>query len=323
MGDGPELLLYAPIDTLTAATPTEDCPWVGPELRADMRAEASRLGSWVVGLGASNPKGHGACIVAAAEAIARGGVPLQGPGASASAPAACRPTGARSRPMPRYNAGQGNGCSFMLEQGMYPDFAIIAKPGWTVDWEEVGLCWFRMRVHGRYSYVGSRHRIAFKNPIVDATSVIQALEAWFPEYASRNTSGLVAPQANIGHIEGGWARTASLSPAECVLDVDVRVSPRTTPGGGPPAVRRGDRGHPPPAPELDVTWDMTLSIPGTSTPPDNWIIQSCARGWEAIEGRPYEGARATSGATDANILRGAGDPDGADRHAEAERSRRH
>ena len=53
---------------------------------------------------------------------------------------------------------------------------------------------------------------------------------------------------------------------------------------------------------------MTLSIPGTSTPPDNWIIQSCARAWETIEGRAYEGARNTSGATDANILRQRGIP---------------
>jgi acetylornithine deacetylase/succinyl-diaminopimelate desuccinylase-like protein len=138
--------------------------------------------------------------------------------------------------------------------------------------------------------------------------VIEGLEAWFPEYAARNTSGLVTPQANIGHIEGGWARTASLSPAACVLDIDVRVSPRTP----PTEVRRQfaeaiealRREHP----DLDVSWDMTLSIPGTSTPPDNWVIQSCARGWEAVEGRPYEGARGTSGATDANILRGRGVP---------------
>ena len=308
IGGGPELLLYAPIDTLTAGDPDEDCPWVGPELRPDMRAEASSRGSWVVGLGASNPKGHGACIVAAAEAIARAGVPLQG-ALSVGLGAGGMPTNRRTIPtMTRYNAGQGNGCSFMLEQGTYPDFAIIAKPGWTVDWEEVGLCWFRLVVHGRYSYVGSRHRIAFKNPIVDATSVIEGLEAWFPEYAARNTSGLVAPQANIGHIEGGWARTASLSPAACVLDVDVRVSPRTTPSEvrrqfaeAVEAIRRRQ-------PELDVSWDMTLSIPGTSTPPDNWVIQSCGRGWEAVEGRPYEGARGTSGATDANILRGRGIP---------------
>jgi len=307
-GDGPELMLYAPIDTLTAGNTAEDVPWIGPELRPDMRPEPSSSGPWVVGLGASNPKGHGACIVAAAEAVARAGVPLRG-SVSVGLGAGGMPTNRRPvNTVTRNNTGQGNGCSFMLEQGVYPDFAIIAKPGWTVDWEEVGLCWFRIRVHGRFSYVGSRHRIAFKNPIVDAATVVQALEAWFPEYAAANTSGLVAPQANIGHIEGGWSRTASLSPAECVLDIDVRVSPRTTPTevrrqfmSAVDAMRAAN-------PELDLACDMTLSIPGTSTPPDAWIVQSCGRAWEAIEGRPYEGARNTSGATDANILRQKGIP---------------
>jgi acetylornithine deacetylase/succinyl-diaminopimelate desuccinylase-like protein len=168
-------LLYAPIDTLTSGSPDEDCPWVGPELRADMRAEVSNLGSWVVGLGASNPKGHGACIIAAAEAVSRAGVPLRG-AVTVGLGAGGMPTNRRDVPaMRRQNAGQGNGCSFLLEQGTYPDFAIIAKPGWTVDWEEVGLCWFRIQVRGRFSYVGSRHRIAYKNPIVDAAGVIQAL----------------------------------------------------------------------------------------------------------------------------------------------------
>jgi acetylornithine deacetylase/succinyl-diaminopimelate desuccinylase-like protein len=307
-GNGPELLLYAPIDTLTTGDAEEDCPWIGPELRADMRAEVSAAGSWVVGLGASNPKGHGACIIAAAEAVARADVPLRG-SVIVGLGAGGMPTNRRDvSTVTRQNVGQGNGCSFMLEQGTYADYAIIAKPGWTVDWEEVGLCWFRLRVHGRFSYVGSRHRIAFKNPIVEAATVIEALEAWFPEYAARNTSGLVAPQANIGHIEGGWARTASLSPAACVLDVDVRVSPRTSPtevrrqfAEAIDEIRRQN-------PDLDISWDMTLSIPGTTTPPASWIIQSCARGWEAVEGRAYEGARGTSGATDANILRGRGIP---------------
>jgi acetylornithine deacetylase/succinyl-diaminopimelate desuccinylase-like protein len=306
--DGPDLLLYAPIDTLTAGDPDEDVPWVGPELRPDMRPVVSTLGSWVVGLGASNPKGHGACIVAAAEAVARAGVPLRG-SLTVGLGAGGMPTNRRGvGRATRFNAGQGNGCSFLLEQGVYPDFAIIAKPGWTVDWEEVGLCWFRIRVAGRYSYVGSRHRIAFKNPIVDAATVIQGLEAWFPEYAHRNTSGLVAPQANIGHIEGGWARTASLSPAECRLDIDVRVSPRTTPADVKRQVTEALDRIVAANPGLDLSWDMTLSIPGTSTDPTSFVVQSCARGWEAVTGRPYEGGRNTSGATDANILRGRGVP---------------
>jgi hypothetical protein len=86
------------------------------------------------------------------------------------------------------------------------------------------------------------------------------------------------------------------------------VSPRTSPANvrhqfseAIEAIRQSD-------PELDLAWEMTLSIPGTSTPPDTWIIQSCGRGWESVEGRRYEGAVGTSGATDANILRGRGVP---------------
>ena len=61
-------------------------------------------------------------------------------------------------------------------------------------------------------------------------------------------------------------------------------------------------------PDLDVRWEMVLAIPGTSTPPDTWIVQSCARAWEAIEKRPHTSAQLTSGATDANILRNRGIP---------------
>src|SRR5580693_1702680 len=65
-GTGPSLLLYAPIDTLTTGRAEDDVPGIGPELRADMRPAATGTVDWVIGLGASNPKGHGACIIAAA-----------------------------------------------------------------------------------------------------------------------------------------------------------------------------------------------------------------------------------------------------------------
>ncbi|HXJ65748.1 MAG TPA: deacylase [Actinomycetota bacterium] len=307
-GDGPDLLLYAPIDTLTAGDADEDVPWIGPELRPDMRAEATFDGNWVVGLGAANPKGHGACLVAAAEAVAQAGVPLRG-SVLVGLGAGGMPTNRRDGWDGRWNAGQGNGCSFLLEQGTQADFALIAKPGWSVDWEEVGLCWFRVRVRGLYGYVGARHRIPYRNPIVHAATVVQELEAWFPEYAERNTSGLVAPQGQVGHIRGGWERTASLSPAACDLLVDLRVSPRTPPievrrqfGAQIEAIRGRH-------PEIDLDWDMVLAIPGTSTPPGTWIVQSTARAWEAVEERPYEPPPGfTSGATDANILRNRGIP---------------
>jgi acetylornithine deacetylase/succinyl-diaminopimelate desuccinylase-like protein len=210
--------------------------------------------------------------------------------------------------MTRYNAGQGSGCSFMLEQGLHTDYAVIAKPGWSVAWEEVGLCWFKVQVRGTFGYVGARHRIPYRNAVVESATVVTALEAWFGEYTARNTSGLVAPQGQVGAIEGGWTRTASLSPAVCNLYVDLRVSPRTPPvearrqfGAAMDAIARAN-------PHIDLDWDMILAIPGTSTPPGSWIVQSCARAWERVEGQPHQVAFGTSGATDANILRHRGIP---------------
>jgi acetylornithine deacetylase/succinyl-diaminopimelate desuccinylase-like protein len=307
-GAGPSLMLYAPIDTLTVGAEAEDVPGIGPELRADMRPEATSTADWVVGLGASNPKGHGACNIAAAAAIHRAGIPLAGDlivGLGAGGmPSNSRPASGSSR----RNVGQGVGCSFMLEQGVFPDFAIITKPGWSVAWEEVGLSWFRVTVRGAFNYVGSRHRLPYRSPIVGAATVIEELERWFGDYSVQQTSGLVAPQGQIGYIKAGWPHTASLCPASCELLVDLRLSPRLSPAQADKLFRqliaRIGAAHP----DLDLASEMVLSIPGTSTPRDNWIVQTCIRSWEAVEEVPHGPALATSGATDANILRNRGIP---------------
>lgn len=305
-GTGADLLLYAPIDTLTVGTEEEDLPWVGDELRRDMRAEASIEGDYVVGLGASNPKGHGACLIAAVEAIRKAGVPLRGDviiGLGAGGMPTNRRPGAS-----RYNAGQGNGCSFMLEQGIWADYALIAKPGWAVHWEEVGLCWFDVTVRGTYSYVGSRHRLPYRNAIVDAGIVAQGLERFFARYAAAHTRGLVAPQGNIGFIEGGWERLAALSPAQCRLRVDLRLGPEQDPMSVKREFEAALAEIVAANPGLDASSEMILSIPGTATPQDNWIVRAAIASWEETEGRPHEPIVANSGATDANILRARGLP---------------
>ncbi len=305
-GDGPDLLLYAPTDVAFAGAEDEDVPWLGSTIRADLRPEPFREGDDVIGLGAENPKAYATCVVAAAEAVARAGVPLRGD-LLVGLGAGGMPTNRRPG-LERWNAGQGNGCSFMLEQGVRGDFAILAKPGYSVAWEEVGLAWFRIGVHGTLNYTGIRHVVPYVNPIVEATKVIEGLEAWFPEYTARNTSGLVAPQGSIGAIEGGWTYKPAFVPRVCNLYVDLRVSPRTDPMAVKhqlvEALRRIQAAHP----GLELDWEMVLAIPGTHTDPQNWIVQSLMRAWEAREGRPHEARGGTSGATDAAILRGRGIP---------------
>ncbi|WP_236787854.1 M20 family metallopeptidase [Amycolatopsis sp. GM8] len=307
-GNGDDVLLYAPIDTLTVGDASEDVPWIGPELRNDMKPEAIVSGHHVLGLGASNPKGHGAAVIAAAEALAKAGIPLGGDvivGLGAGGmPTDGRLIGGRTR----RNTGQGVGCSFMLEQGVWADHAIIAKPGWAVAWEEVGLCWFEVRVRGTFGYVGSRHRIPYRNPIDAAAIVVRELEDWFPRYAEKHTDGLVAPQGIVSAIESGWPRLASVTPALCRFQVDLRTSPRGTPASVRrefgEAIREILKRHP----EIELDWSMRLAIPGTHTDPGAPVVRAAVEAWEHLEGRPHQPIVANSGATDANILRNRGLP---------------
>jgi len=307
-GAGDSLLLYAPIDTLTTGDPLEDEPYAAEQLRPDMRPEAVVDGDFVLGLGASNPKGHAAVVTAAIEAITSSGIELVGDlwlGLGAGGMPTNRRDAAR---LTRENAGQGAGCSFLLEQGVHPDHALIAKPGWTVSWEEVGLCWFEVVVKGTFSYVGSRHRMPYVNPIVEAGKVIAGLEEWFIEYAAKHTSGTLAPQGNIGAIRAGWMHMPAVSPAQASFMVDLRTSPDSSPSDVrrefAAAIDRIRERHA----GLDVTWEMVLSIPGTRTDPGDRVVRSAIRAWESEMGQPHEPILGMSGATDANILRGRGVP---------------
>ncbi|WP_039798543.1 M20 family metallopeptidase [Nocardia araoensis] len=306
-GTGPDLLLYAPIDTVTTGDPEEDLPWAGESLRPDMIARTTTVEDYVIGLGASNPKGHAACVLAAGEAIRAAGIPLTGDlllGFGAGG----MPTNARPGVgNPRRNTGQGVGCSFLLEQGVWADFALIAKPGWTVSWEEVGLAWFEVTVHGSHTYVGSRHRLPYRNPVALAGAVATRLEEWFPRYSQAHDDGLVLPQGMVANIRGGWERTASFTPASVRMMIDLRLSPRTTPTAAKrefaEAVRRisDDLGV-----RIDV--EQILAIPGAGSDPGMWLCRKAVQAWEAVEGAAHRELRDASGATDANILRGRGIP---------------
>lgn len=305
-GDGADVLLYAPLDTAFSTSEDEECPWVGDRLPAAMTTDAYVRDGDVIGMGAENPKGYATCVVAAAQAIKAAEVPIKG-SLLVGLGAGGMPTNRRPS-SPKFNTGQGAGCTFMLQQGVRGDFAIIAKPGWSVAWEEVGLCWFKVIVRGNLNYTGVRHVIKGRNPIVDAAKVIGLLEEWFSEYTEKNTSGLIAPQGSINAIQAGWTHKPAFVPAACHFFVDLRISPRVSPVEAKhqfaEAIERIVRSHP----ELSVDWEMILSIPGSFTDPNNWIIQSCIRGWEFVENQKHRPRTGTSGATDANILRAAGIP---------------
>ena len=195
----------------------------------------------------------------------------------------------------------------MLEQGVRGDFAVIAKPG-PVAWEEVGVCWFRVRVKGVLGYAGTRHVVRHRNPILGAATVVQELEPWFADHTARHATASVAPQGSIGGIRGGWPHKPSFIPEACDIYLDLRVGPGTDPA----AVKRQFAAavadiagrHA----DIELDWEMILAVPGSRTDPDNWIVRSAIRAWRQATGQAFSPATASSGATEANILRAWGVP---------------
>ena len=307
-GGGEDLMLYAPIDTLTTGEEQIDLPWIGARLRPDMRPGAKDEGPFVSGLGASNPKGHAACVLVLAEAVAEAGIEHQGDLVAAFG-AGGMPTNAVEVPgfPARANTGQGVGCSFLLERGWHTDHAVIAKPGDFIAHEEVGLCWFEITVLGIHTYAGSRHRLPYRNPIVTAAEVVTRLEAWLADYPARHRTATAAPQGVIGYIAGGWERMLAVTPAACRIRLDLR----TAPGTAPMDVKRELAAYVGRlSAELDanLSLEMVLAIPGTHTPPDSPIVRTAVEAWERTHGTPHIPVPDNSGATDANILRARGIP---------------
>lgn len=308
-GPGPELLLYAPIDTHLSGDPEVDRPWSGLPEHGELTPRARRHGDYVIGLGANNPKGHAAAVVGAAIAIARAGTPLPGVlrvglGAGGMPVNPADGFGARGQ------IGHGVGCRHLLEQGGVPDAAVIAKSGDAVAWEEVGLSWFRISVTGSLGYAGLGRSAQQRNPVVASARVIEALEAWFDEYAARNEHGLVKPHGAVSAMRAGSPDRLAFTPAVCQIHLDLRTAPGVD---GSSAQRQLERGLAPVREQLraqgfEVRVERLLSIPGSQTSPDSPIVRNAIAAWELVSGRPHQPIRRTSGATDANILRAWGIP---------------
>ncbi len=311
-GDGSDLLFYGHLDTTFTGNADEDYPVIGPADRPDLRPRVEFDGDLMMGLGVANPKGGDACAITAVDAVRRAKVPLRGDVliGLASGGIHKRPIKAALRDYRgRAYVGFGIGCEFMLKHGVRADHCISTKPGYSVVWEEPGECWFTVQTRGTLCYSGLRHTIQrYRNPITDAGTLVGALEAWFPEYTRANTLGLIAPQGAVGAIEGGWPFKPEFVPGICNVYADLRTNARIDPldvkrqfGDKIAAIRRQH-------PDIDLAWDMVMSVPGSRTEPTRWIVQSCMRAWEAVEKRPHVFARELSGTTDGNVLRAWGIP---------------
>ena len=308
VANGPSTLLYAPIDTFTTGDERYDVPGAAASMRPDMEPRAVVAGNLVQGLGAGNPKGHAACVLVALAALATAGVELRGDvvagfGAGGMPAFALDGIGADGRA----NTGHGVGAGFLLERGFTTDAAVIAKPGWAVSHEEVGLVWLDVRVPGIHTYAGSRHRLPYRNAVALAGVVAQRLEDWLADYAERHEHATMRPQGIVSSVSGGLGHLAASTPAEVRLRLDLRLTTRQTPAGVTREVRSflDELGR-----ELDAELgvEQVAAIPATRTDPSEPVVAATVAAWESVAGVRHEPIRQHSGATDANVLRMRGVP---------------
>ena len=298
-GDGPALMLYAPIDTHIEAVPEKDIPWVGPELRDDMKPNGYARGDTVIGLGASNPKGMVSTLTEAVNCIVDAGVPLKGDLILAFA------GGGMPVVVPERNHyGLSSGVTHMMANGITADFGIIMKPWNEVYYEHPGMCWFKVTVKGTMGYSGiPRGTPGFRSSIVPAAKVIMELEAWLPEYTKQHTSEQIAPEGWIAAVRSGWPDRPAFPSAATEIYLDMRTNPHQSTGSVQAefdAVMRGILAR---HPDVEAEWEMTAAVPGSRTEPDNWVVQSSLRAWrETHGGKSYPGAPMLSGQTDAATI---------------------
>ncbi len=308
-GDGPTILLYSPIDTVTTGATTDDIPHVADTIVGHLlpHATISHDGSTVTGLGAHNPKGHAACIIETAAVLA--GNELTGDVIVAFG-AGGMPTEPLDRD-DRDQTGHGVGVNGILREfaahGLRPDASIVAKSGWFVQHEEVGLAWIDVHVTGTHTYVGARHRLAYRNPIADLAHIVLAIEADAADSTDRRL-GTLEPQTMVANVSGGWSRTAAFLPQRARLRVDCRLLPGET---GDHARRRIDAVLDRVRidfPGLDARSAVAREIAGSHTDRTHWICTAAATAWETIEERTHPTPERLSGSTDANLIRNAGIP---------------
>lgn len=301
-GGGATLLLYAPIDTHLDRTPGEEVI-VGEGQEADLQPFAQQVDDWVFGLGSSNPKAMIATLTEVSTALIEAGVPIKGDLLLGMA------DGGMPVDISERNAGMSNGVIHMLNRGMYPDFAIIMKPWNWVYHEEPGMAWFKLKVKGTLGYAGVPHNIpGFRSSVVPAATVIQELQQWILDYTERNTSGVIQPHGWIAGVRGGQVERPAFPSAVTEIFFDVRVNPRVSPASVKAQFAEFVEDLKARFPDLDLDWEQYGSAPGGTTDPENWIIQSCKRGWEHIEQRPHGMPDMLAGQTDGAALRRYGVP---------------
>lgn len=297
-GSGPNLMLYAPMDTHLDGEEDIDVPWVGPRLRDDMIPKAQIRGDTVIGLGASNPKSMIATLTEAANCIIEADVPLKGDVIVGSAGGG----------MPwvsetRNHTGISSGVMHMLSHGVTADMGVIFKPWCEVYHEHPGMAWFKITVWGTMGYAGiPRGTPGFDSSIVPAAELILELEKWLADYPDRHISEQIKPEGWIAAVRSGWPDKPSFPAAACEIYIDLRTNPDQKMAEVEAEFSQAMRDILNKHKHIKADWEMYVSCQGSKTDPEHWVVQSAIRSWEEVNEKIYPGAAPMAGQTDAATI---------------------
>jgi acetylornithine deacetylase/succinyl-diaminopimelate desuccinylase-like protein len=229
------------------------------------RTEATLIDDeWMYGMGAFNMKSALAAYATAVDAILKAGVRLMGDVVIAGVAGEIEkaPTGPFES---RAYQGYGVGTKFAISHGAVADVCILGEPtDFNLVLAHAGSAWFKITVPGVLAHTAwSDHS---RNAISRAALLVDALNAWMPDYKARRRLEGFEPQVNIAAIDGGWAWRGARSPDSCSIYVDVRMPPDMLPTEALAEIRDVVGGVVKRHPGFEATVDIYCSNPGTSIP---------------------------------------------------------
>jgi acetylornithine deacetylase/succinyl-diaminopimelate desuccinylase-like protein len=280
-GDGPALVFNGHLDTATSGRLEDDYAGIGELVPGNLPQAYIKEGH-VYGLGAHNMKGGVAAAVCAVSALARAGVKLRGDviiaavaGESEKAPV----DGAlRSFRGPIYRGG-GVGTRYYITHGPVPDVAIDCEPSslWVSN-ADSGYVWVKLIVKGNAGRLAERGMRTATSAVTVMTHVVQAIEAWAPDYAERHRFdtglGIMEPKVNVGAVEGGFPFKPAYQPSICHIYVELRLTPAMRPTEALAELRMLLAQLRQRMPELDYDLEVYASnFPAGVTSPESRVVQ--------------------------------------------------
>ncbi len=280
-GTGPTLMLNGHMDT----------SYTGEERylpdKPGYKSKAIRDGDWIYGLGVYNMKGGLAAFIAAAEAIKRAGIELEGDLLIACVAGEIEKSQVDHYQGPLYRGG-ACGTWYAITHGAIADFAVVGEPsGMTLMRAHGGYVWTKITLMGdpKHTVFGEMRN----NTIHNMLKVAQAVEAWGVDYEKRHQKHGMTAKVTLSAIEGGWPYRCSRVPVFCTLYVDTRLMPDESPlqvQREIEALMTKIRKDDPDIGELDYDMNVFMNQWGSECNPEEFIYKAVERAHEKIMASP-------------------------------------